>query len=95
MKMSQVINSIEFDAFRRCMNQPEEGFDGIAAVKTFADGSRWAVCPWCGKKAVRVLPDTKIQHMPYKCKGSNCKKGVYNRVLIERISQGTRLFNRM
>lgn len=74
MKMSQVINSIEFDAFRRCMNQPEEGFDGIVAVKTFADGSRWAVCPWCGKKAVRVLPDTKIQHMPYKCKGSNCKK---------------------
>lgn len=87
MKMSQVINSIEFDAFRRCMNQPEEGFDGIAAVKTFADGSRWAVCPWCGKKAVRVLPDTKIQHMPYKCKGSNCKK----EFIIEENWRSTRL----
>lgn len=74
MKMADVINSIEQDAFQRCMNQPEDGFDGIADIKTFPDGSRWAVCPWCGKKAVKILLETQIFKMPYKCKNSKCRR---------------------
>ena len=41
MRMSDVINSIEYDAFRRYMNPPENGFDGIADVRIFLDGNRW------------------------------------------------------
>lgn len=72
MSMVDVINSIEHNAFQRCMNQPEDSFDGIADVKTFSDGSRWAVCPWCEKKAVKILPETRIFMMPHKCRNSKC-----------------------
>lgn len=66
--------NIAQDKFRHCMNPPEDEFDGIAAVKIFPDSSRWAVCPWCGKKAVKILPETRILKMPYKCKNSKCRK---------------------
>lgn len=66
--------NIAQDNFRSCMNPPEDGFDGIAAVKIFPDSNRWAVCPWCGKKAVKILPETRILKMPYKCKNSKCRK---------------------
>lgn len=56
------------------MNPPENGWDGTADIKAFPDGNRWAVCPYCRKKAVKILPDTKIRNMPYRCRGSNCRK---------------------
>lgn len=56
------------------MNLPEDGWDGIADIKTFPDTSQWVVCPWCGKKAVRLLPDTHIHMMPWKCRNNKCKK---------------------
>lgn len=62
------------DDFQEHMNPPEDGFDGISTVKIFPDSSRWAVCPWCGKKAVKILPETRILKMPYKCKNSKCRK---------------------
>lgn len=37
-------------------------------------GSVWACCPFCQKKALPISPETKIQHLKLKCKGSNCKK---------------------
>ena len=46
--------NIAQDKFRHCMNPPENGFDGIAAVK--------------------ILPETRILKMPYKCKNSKCRK---------------------
>ena len=66
--------NIAQDKFRHCMNPPEDGFDGTATVKIFPDNSSWAVCPWCGKKAVKILPETRILKMPYKCKNSKCRK---------------------
>lgn len=56
------------------MNPLQEGWDGVADIKTYPDGSRWVICPFCGKKAIKVLPDTQIHNMPWKCRGSNCKK---------------------
>ena len=56
------------------MNPPEDGWNGIADIKTFPDGARWIVCPFCRKKAIKILPETKIHNMPYKCRGSNCRK---------------------
>lgn len=74
MSMRAVIESIENDAFSMCMNPPQDGWDGVADVKTFPDESKWVICPFCKKKAVKVLPDTKIHNMPWKCRGSNCGK---------------------
>ena len=55
------------------MNPPVDGWDGIADAKQFEDGL-WVICPWCGKKNLKILPETKIHKMPYRCKGSKCKK---------------------
>lgn len=74
MSMQEAINSVQPGAFEKCMNLPEDGWDGIADIKTFPDQSRWVVCPWCRKKAIKILSDTKIHKMPYKCKGSKCQK---------------------
>lgn len=72
--MAGYISNSKYDDFQEHMNLPEDEFDGIAAVKIFPDSSRWAVCPWCGKKAVKILPETRILKMPYKCKNSKCRK---------------------
>ena len=69
-----IISNNRDDDFQEHMNPPEDGFDGIAVIKIFPDGSQWAVCPWCGKKAVKILPQTKIECLEYKCRGSNCKR---------------------
>lgn len=55
------------------MNPPEDGWDGVADVKTFQNG-KYVVCPYCGKKNLKVLPETKIHMLPMKCKGSSCRK---------------------
>lgn len=56
------------------MNLPQDGWDGIADIKTFPDLSCWITCPWCSKKAVKILPQTKIHMMPWKCKNNKCGK---------------------
>ena len=72
--MSKVIESIEHDAFSQVMNPPKDGFDGQADIRVLPDGSRWAVCPWCDKKAIKILPETKIHMLPHKCKNSKCQR---------------------
>lgn len=57
--------------FEQYMNLPE--WDGIAKIRELPDGTHWIVCPYCGLKLIKVLPETKIHMMPYKCKGSHCK----------------------
>lgn len=74
MSMTEIIQSMGDADFGKYMNPPEDGWDGVADVKTFPSGERWAVCPYCFKKAVKILPDTKIHKMPWKCKGTNCRK---------------------
>lgn len=44
-----------------------------AKIKSVS-GQVWACCPFCQKKALLINPNTKIQHLKLKCKGSNCKK---------------------
>ncbi len=74
MSMREVIESMEHDDFSKCMNLPEHNLDIVADIKIFTDLSQWVACPFCGKKAIKILPDTKIHKMPYKCKGSKCQK---------------------
>lgn len=58
--------------FSEYMNIPKP-WDGSAQIK-MENGTKWVICPFCGKKALKIFPTTKIYRMPYKCKGSNCKK---------------------
>lgn len=74
MSMREVIESMERDDFSEYMNPPKLGRGGVADVKIFPDLSQWVVCPFCGKKVIKIFPDTKIHKMPYKCKGSKCQK---------------------
>jgi hypothetical protein len=74
MSISKVIEAIERDSFSRIMNSPEDGFGGQADIKMLPDESRWAVCPWCGKKAVKIMPKTKIFELLFKCRNNKCKK---------------------
>ena len=56
------------------MNPPEP-HNGQAYIEyDLRTGQKWAHCPYCGKKAIKILPETKIHNMPYKCRGSNCRK---------------------
>lgn len=45
-----------------------------ASIVTLPDNSSWYICPWCGKKAVKILPETHISKLPYKCRNSKCGK---------------------
>lgn len=74
MAMQEIIEAMKQDDFSKYMNAPEPGRENMAYTKIFPDLSEWVVCPFCRKKAIKILPDTKIHNMPYKCKGSKCKK---------------------
>lgn len=60
------------DEFYKYMNAPQET-DG-KPYKQFYNGNDWLCCPFCGKRQFMVNKDTKIVKMPWKCKGSSCKK---------------------
>lgn len=74
MAIREVIEAMEQDDFSKCMNPPELGWDGIARTKIFPDLSEWAICPFCGKKAIKILPETKMQKVPWMCRNNKCKK---------------------
>lgn len=69
---NQIVFESEGVDFSEYMNIPEP-WDGSAQIK-MENGTKWVICPFCGKKALKIFPTTKIYRMPYKCKGSNCKK---------------------
>lgn len=71
MSMTEIIQEISGLDFSEFMNVPT--WNREADIKEFKDG-RWLICPFCGKKQIKILPDTKIHKMPYICKASRCKK---------------------
>ena len=58
--------------FSEYMNAPEP-WNGQALIRNI-NGTKYVCCPFCQKKALLISPETKIQHLKLKCKGSNCKK---------------------
>ena len=71
MSMSEAIKKMSGRNFEEFMNAPT--WNGEAEVKDI-NGEVWVVCPFCEKKLIKILPDTKIHKMPYICKASRCKK---------------------
>lgn len=60
--------------FEKVMNPPEDGINRQANIKAYPDGSCWALCPYCQKKALKILPETKIYELLFKCRNNKCKK---------------------
>ena len=55
------------------MNPPVEP-DGQAYVDKDKQGRLWVACPWCATRNFLIRPTTQIKDLPYKCKGSKCKR---------------------
>ena len=55
------------------MNPPVEP-DGQANIDRDNQGRLWVSCPWCGNRNFLIRPTTRIENMPWKCKGSKCKR---------------------
>jgi len=51
-----------------------------ASIEVDETGDRWAVCPHCGKKAIKLLPETRVSMLPYICRNNKCpvKKFIIN-----------------
>lgn len=71
MSIKSALESEGID-FTQMMNPPEP-WNGQALLRII-NGKTWVCCPFCQKKALLIRPNTKIQNLPLKCKGSNCKK---------------------
>lgn len=71
MSIKSALESEGID-FSNVMNPPEP-WNGQALLRNI-NGQMWICCPFCQKKALLINPNTKIQNLPMKCKGSNCKK---------------------
>ncbi len=71
MSIKSALESEGID-FSEYMNPPEP-WNGQALIRNI-NGMKYACCPFCQKKALLISPNTKIQHLKLKCKGSNCKK---------------------
>lgn len=71
MSIKSALESEGID-FSEYMNPPEP-WNGQSLIRNI-NGAKYACCPFCQKKALLISPDTKIQHLKLKCKGSNCKK---------------------
>lgn len=71
MSMTEVIQEMSGRDFSEFMNA--QTWNKEAEIEKFDDGL-WVICPFCYKKLIKILPDTKIHKMPYVCRGSNCKQ---------------------
>lgn len=71
MSMTEVIHEMSGRNFSEFMTVPM--WNGEAEIKEFKDG-KWVTCPFCQKKLIKILPDTKIHKMPYICKSSKCRQ---------------------
>ena len=73
MSMREVIESIEHDAFSKCMNPPVESNEAYIQYD-YKTKQNWVHCPYCGKKQFPIGEDTFIENLIQKCKASGCKK---------------------
>lgn len=62
------------EIIKEMKNYMTEPIEGMSYAEKDKEGNVWIHCPWCGKKQFPVNHDTKISHLQYKCKSSNCKK---------------------
>ena len=62
------------DDFSEYMNAPLPHNNQGYVQRDYKTGQLFVHCPLCGKKNFMITDETRIHKLPWKCKGSNCKK---------------------
>lgn len=60
--------------FSDYMNEPLPHNGQAYIQRDYKTGKLWVHCCYCGKKQFCITDETKIHKLPWKCKGSNCRK---------------------
>ncbi len=74
MNMSDGNDSIEYKVLKFAMNPPEPPDGQTYIEKDYRTGELFVICPYCGKKNLKIRENTRISNLTLKCKGSSCKK---------------------
>lgn len=60
--------------FSDYMNAPLPHNNQGYVQRDYKTGILWVHCCHCGKKQFSITDETRIHKLPWKCKGSSCKK---------------------
>lgn len=60
--------------FSEYMNAPLPHNNQGYVQRDYKTGIDWVCCPYCGKRNFSITEKTRIHKLPWKCKGSSCKK---------------------
>ena len=60
--------------FGKYMNEPLPHSGQAYIQRDYKTGKLWECCPHCGKRNFMITDETRIYKLPWKCKGSNCRK---------------------
>lgn len=79
MSITDAIKDIEKDIgvdenLSDYMNAPLPHNNQGYAQRDYKTGILWVHCCHCGKKQFSITDETRIHKLPWKCKGSSCKK---------------------
>ena len=59
--------------FSEYMNAPLPHNGQAYIQRDYKTGELFVMCPYCGKKNLKIRDDTQISNLELKCKGSGCK----------------------
>lgn len=78
MSITDAIKDMEkhmgVDNFEDHMNAPLPHNNQGYVQRDYKTGKLYVCCPHCSKKNFMITNETKIHKLPWKCKGSSCKK---------------------
>ena len=78
MSITDAIKDMEkhmgIDNFGDYMNAPLPHNNQGYVQMDYKTGKLWECCPHCGKRNFMITGETRIHKLPWKCKGSNCRK---------------------
>lgn len=60
--------------FSEYMNAPFPHNNQGYVQRDYKTGKLYVCCPHCSKKNFMITEETRIHKLPWKCKGSSCKK---------------------
>ena len=77
MSITDAIKDMEkhmgIDNFEDYMNAPVPHNGQAYIQRDYKTGELFVMCPYCGKKNLKIRDDTQISNLELKCKGSGCK----------------------
>lgn len=79
MSMTEIIDDmtqemVGSDGFERYMSAPLPHNNQGYVQRDYKTGNLYVCCPRCSKKNFMITEETKIHKLPWRCKGSGCRK---------------------